>query len=66
MAERRFAIVVLGVIVNISAVVRHVQVVHELSSDTWLPGRVSRDAVILAILLAAVGVGMSVYLILVH
>ena len=60
------AIVVLGVIVNISAVVRHVQVIHELSSDTWLPGRVSMDAVILAFLLAAVGVGMSVYLILVH
>ena|ERR1700730_12977190 len=60
------AIVILGVIVNVSAVMSHFQIVHELNSGTWIPGRVSTNAVILAIILAAVGLGMAVYLILVH
>jgi len=58
--------VALGVIVNLSAVLRHFQLIHELSSGTWRPGRVSRDAVILGLLLAAIGVGMAIYLILVR
>ena len=33
---------------------------------TWQPGRVSRDAVILGIILAAMGIGMAIYLILVR
>jgi putative membrane protein len=60
------AIVLLGVIVNVSAVVRHFQVVHELSSGRWIPGRVSLNAVVLASVLAAVGMGMAIYLVLVH
>ena len=36
------------------------------SSGTWAPGRVSKDAVTLAVLLAAVGVGMAVYLIVIR
>ena len=60
------ALVALGVIVNISAVLRHLQLIHELSSGTWQPGRTSRDAVILAIILAAIGIGMAIYLILVR
>lgn len=56
----------LGVIVNLSAVVRHFQLVRDLSSGTWVPGRVSRDAVVLGLLLAGGGVGMAVYLILVN
>ena len=60
------ALVALGVIVNISAVVRHFQLVRELSSGTWVAGRVSRDAVALALLLAGAGGGMAVYLILVN
>jgi len=60
------ALVALGVIVNIGAVIRHFQLVRELSSGTWQPGRVSRDAVILGLLLAAAGIGMAVYLILVR
>jgi putative membrane protein len=59
-------LVALGVIVNLSAVLRHFQLIHELSSGTWRPGRVSRDAVILGLLLAAIGIGMAVYLILVR
>ncbi|HTU45905.1 MAG TPA: DUF202 domain-containing protein [Bryobacteraceae bacterium] len=60
------ALVALGVVVNVAAAVRHYQLVHELSSGTWIPGRVSRNAVILALILAAVGIGMAVYLIIVR
>jgi putative membrane protein len=60
------ALVVLGVIVNLSAVIRHFQLVRELCSGTWVPGRVSKDAVVLGLLLAGFGVGMAMYLILVN
>ena len=56
----------LGVVVILSAVLRHFQLIRELKSGTWVPGRVSRDAVILGLLLAAAGVGMCIYLILAH
>jgi putative membrane protein len=59
-------LVALGVIVNLSAVLRHFQLVHELSSGTWRPGRISRDAVILGLLLSAIGVAMAIYLTLVR
>jgi putative membrane protein len=60
------AIVLLGVAVNLSAVIRHFQITRELSSGVWIPGRVSTPAVILGSVLAAVGLGMAIYLMLVH
>ena len=60
------ALLALGVIVTLSSVLRHIQLIHELSSGTWQPGRISRDAVILGIILAAIGIGMAIYLILVR
>ncbi len=60
------ALVALGVIVTLSSVLRHIQLVHQLSSGTWQPGRVSRDAVILGLILAAIGIGMAIYLMLVR
>jgi putative membrane protein len=60
------ALVVLGVIVTLSSVLRHIQLIHELSSGTWQPGRISRDAVILGFVLAAIGIGMAIYLILIR
>lgn len=60
------AIVLLGVAVNVSAVIRHFQITRELSSGVWIPGRVSTPAVILGSVLAAVGLGMAIYLMLVH
>jgi putative membrane protein len=60
------SLVALGVIVNLSAVLRHFQLIHELSSGTWRPGKVSRDAVTLGLLLAAIGIGMAIYLTLVR
>jgi putative membrane protein len=56
------ALVALGVIVNIAAVTSHIRTVKELREGTWLPG-VSTNAIILALILTAVGVGMGVYLI---
>ncbi len=60
------ALVALGIIVTLSSVLRHLQLIHELSSGTWQPGRISRDAVILGLILAAIGIGMAIYLILVR
>jgi putative membrane protein len=60
------ALVALGVIVNLSAVFSHIDVVQKLRNGTWIPGRVSRSAVALAIILACVGIGMSLYLLFVH
>jgi putative membrane protein len=56
----------LGVVVILSSVLRHFQLIRELQSGTWIPGRVSRDAVVLGLLLAGAGIGMCIYLILVH
>jgi len=59
------ALVCLGVLVNIGAVVRHFRLVRELSTGTWKAG-VSTEAVALGLILAAVGLGMAIYLILVR
>jgi len=57
------ALVALGVIVNLSAALRHVQLVRLLSAGTWQPGKVSATAVALALVLAAIGIAMAVYLV---
>jgi putative membrane protein len=57
------ALVIVGVVVNISAVTTHVRQVKQLRSGEWIPGRISRTAVTLALLLSAAGVGLAVYLI---
>jgi putative membrane protein len=55
-------LVALGVIVNVSAALRHIQLVRQLSTGTWQPGKVSAGGVALALVLAAIGVGMAIYL----
>jgi len=60
------AIVFLGVIVLASSTMQHIALIRELNTGTWQPGRISRNAVVLASLLAVVGVGMSIYLIVVR
>jgi putative membrane protein len=57
------ALVALGVLVNVNAVIQHIQVVDRLKSGTWIAGRISTSAVVLAVLLALVGTGMAIYLI---
>jgi putative membrane protein len=59
-------LVALGVIVTLSAVARHFQLVRALRTGTWKAGRVSTDAVILGLFLAAVGIAMTLYLTLVR
>lgn len=60
------ALVALGVTVNVSAALRHVQLVRQLSAGTWEPGRVSAGAVALGLVLAAMGIGMAIWLVLVR
>jgi len=60
------ALVALGVLVTLSATARHFQLVRELSSGTWVGGRVSKDAVALALLLILIGLIMTGYLIFVR
>ena len=57
------ALVALGVLINIVAVINHLTVVRKRASGTWQPGHASKTAVALAILLAILGTGMAIYLI---
>lgn len=59
-------LVSLGVVVNVAALIRHMQLVHELSTGAWVPGRISRQGVALAAILACIGAAMAVYLVLVR
>ena len=56
------ALVLLGVLVNLGATLRHVQLVRQLREGSWQPGQPSRQAIALAILLALGGLAMAVYL----
>ncbi len=57
------ALVVVGVVVNVSAALIHVRQVKQLRTGTWQVGRPSKSAVAVALLLAAAGVGLAIYLI---
>jgi putative membrane protein len=57
------ALVVVGVMVNLSAVMTHVREVRQLRSGEWIAGRISKTAVTLALLLSAAGMGLAIYLI---
>jgi putative membrane protein len=57
-------LVALGVIVLIASIAQHITLIRELSTGTWVPGRVSRNALLLAGLLALVGVAMAIYLLI--
>lgn len=56
------AMVALGVLVNLAAVRHHIRTVKELRTGSWIPGRIATDAVILAILLALIGIGTGAWL----
>ncbi len=58
------ALVAVGVIVIISATLHHIATVRALREGTWIAGRVSTNAVVLAILLAVIGAAMAFYLLL--
>lgn len=56
------ALVLLGVAINLIAVVEHLHTTRQLATGTWKPGQASRLAVALALLLALLGSGMALYL----
>jgi putative membrane protein len=57
-------LVSLGVAVNLSAVIGHLRTVKELRTGKWIPGRVARLAVVLALLLALFGIAVGIWLLL--
>jgi putative membrane protein len=57
------ALVIVGVLVNISAVMTHIREVRQLRTGDWIAGRTSKTATALALLLSAAGIGLAVYLI---
>ena len=59
------ALVALGVIVLLASVSYHVSTVRELRSNTWVAGRIVTNAVVLALVLAVVGLGMGIWLLLI-
>jgi putative membrane protein len=60
------ALVVLGVVVDVTATVSHFREVKQLRDGTWVAGRPSGPAMTVALLLAAAGVGLAIYLVLVR
>lgn len=60
------ALVVLGVVVSISSTMRHLHQVEQLRTGTWVAGKPSKTAVVVALLLAAAGLGLAIYLVLVR
>ena len=57
------ALVIVGAIFNISAVLTHIREVRQLRTGEWIAGRISRTAVTLALLLSAAGIGLAIYLV---
>jgi len=58
------AMVALGVLVNLAAVSHHIKTVKELRTGSWIPGRIATNAVVLALLLALIGIGTGAWLLL--
>jgi putative membrane protein len=59
-------LVAMGVLVEVAATVRHLKLVKQLGSGQPFDGRASRTAVTVALLLAAAGIGLGAYLLLVR
>ncbi len=57
------ALVFMGVVVNVAAAVQHVRLVRRLQKGLWTPGP-SQPAIASAIFLAAAGIAVAVYLLL--
>ncbi len=59
-------LMVLGVLVNIVSSWEYVRTVRKLNSGTWIPGRISKTGVGLAVVLACLGVALTIYLLLIQ
>lgn len=60
------ALVIVGVLVNVGATWNHLRQVKALHEGTWIPGQPSKVGIAVAVLLAAAGVGLAAYLVLVR
>ncbi len=60
------ALVALGVLVNVAAILHHIRTVRALRNGNWVPGRISTGAVVLAAVLAIIGLGAGIYLVRLH
>jgi putative membrane protein len=59
-------LIVIGIAVNLYSSFHYVATIRQLSSGSWLPGKVSRPAILLAVVLAILGLLMAAYLLLIH
>jgi putative membrane protein len=55
------ALVLMGVLVNLSAALQHTRLVRQLRHGTWSPGQTSRSGTAVAIALALVGVVVAIH-----
>ena len=60
------ALVLMGVLVNFSAVFHHARLVRELREGNWDAGRPARSGMIVAVVLAIVGLAVATYLLTVR
>ena len=60
------ALVLMGVLVNLSAVFHHVRLVRELREGNWDADRPSRSGMIVAVVLGIVGLAVATYLLTVR
>lgn len=59
-------LVLMGVLVNLSAVIRHARLVRELREGDWNADRPSRSGMVVAIVLAIAGLAVAAYLLTVR
>lgn len=59
-------LIVLGVLVNILSTMAYSRRVRALNAGKWIPGRISRTAVVLAGALATLGILMAIRLFLIY
>ncbi len=60
------ALVLLGVVVNVSAAIHHMRLIARLRRGTWTFDRPSRSGIAAALLLAVAGLVVAVYLFVAH
>jgi len=60
------ALVLMGVLVNLFAVFQHARLVHELREGNWDASRPVRSGMIVAVVLAMVGLAVAIYLLTVR
>jgi len=60
------ALVALGVTVNVFAIAHHVRTVRQLRTGTWKSGQIATGAVLLAAILALIGIASGIYLLFLH